>query len=250
VWWPEVVVGIECRAWARPQTVEWVEAMYGKHAHLETDARVLVSSSGFTPAALKLAEFYGIKAITPSQATPAFVGKIVNNLTALWAKVAELKPDRMQLWVQWPEGDIQVVHASPEMGIYLPDGILVCDAKDLLGIVMSKFDMNNDAFRDATGEEKFFEFGQEHPMLGDQPLCLSPYDEGKPMTPVPITKLVVIGPINLQVAETPLAHGNYNGTDYSAGRAKFGDRVVDLVVTETGGEGPRFAVVQSNPKQA
>jgi hypothetical protein len=172
----KVVVGIECRAQGRPQTVEWVEAMYGKHAHLETDARalVLVSSTGFTRDALTLAKFLGVEAITPGQATPAFVGKVVNNLTSLWAQVADLQPDRMQLWVQWPEGDTQVVDASPEMGIYLPDGTLVCDAKTLRDVVMSKFDMNNDVFHGATGEETFFEFGQEHPMLGDAPLCLLP----------------------------------------------------------------------------
>jgi hypothetical protein len=247
----KVVVGIECRAQGRPQTVEWVEAMYGKHAHLETGARalVLVSSSGFTPDALKLAGFLGIEAITPGQATPAFVGRIVNNLTALWAKVAECKPDRMQLWVQWPEGDIQVVDASPGMGVYLPDGTLVCGATTLRDVVMSTFDMNNDAFRDATGEEKFFEFGQEHPMLGDAPLCLLPYDEGKPMAPVPIIKLAVFGPIKLQVAQVPLAHGSYKGIDYSAGRAKFPDSVIDVAVTETGGQGPRFAVVQGKPEK-
>ena len=243
----KVVVGIECRAWKRPQTIEWMEAMWGKHNHLSTDALVLVSSSGFTPAALKLAEYYGIKAITPGQATPEFVGEIVNNLNTLWAKVVDVKPERMQIWVQWPESDIEVVDASGEMGIYLPDGTLVCDANDIMRVMMSQFNMNNDAFRDATGAEKFFEFGHEHPMLGDQPLCLLPYVEGNPTQPVPITKIVIIGPMNLQVAEVPLAHGNLDGTDYSAGRAMFGDRVVDMVVTETGGAGPRWAMVQGPP---
>jgi hypothetical protein len=242
----KVLVGIECRAWARSQTVEWVEAMYGKHAHLETDALVLVSSSGFTGAALQLAEYLGIKAIEPGEATSEFVGEVVNNLGAVWAKVVDLTPKRMELWVQWPEGDVQVVHASEEMGIYLPDGTLVSDVKELVQVMMSRFNMNNEYFRDATGEEEdqWFEFGQEHPMFGDEPLCLLPYVEGNPTTPVPITKAVIFGPMNLQVAETPLTHGSYDGVDYSAGRAKFGDRVVDVVVTEAGGAGPTWAMVQ------
>jgi hypothetical protein len=55
----EVLLGIECRAWKRPQTIEWVEAMFGKRFHLPTSKLVLVSSSGFTANALKLAEFLG-----------------------------------------------------------------------------------------------------------------------------------------------------------------------------------------------
>jgi hypothetical protein len=243
----KVVVGIECRAWARAQTVEWVEAMYGKHAHLETDALVLVSSSGFTKAALGLAEYLKIEALKPGQVTPDFVGEVVNNLGMLWAKVVDLKPERMELWVQWPEGDVQVVHASGEMGIYLPDGTLVCDVKELLRVMMSQFNMNTEYFRDATGEEQdqWFEFGHEHPMLGDQPLCLLPYIEGSPTTPVQIIKAVIFGPMNLQVAETPLKHGSYKGVNYSAGRAQFGDRAVDLAAIEAGRSGLTWAIVQS-----
>ncbi len=74
-----IIVGIECSAWRKRQTVEWVEAMHGKHLHLPTDALVLVSSSGFTKAALLVAKSYNIRAITPTDVTPGFVGEIVNN---------------------------------------------------------------------------------------------------------------------------------------------------------------------------
>ena len=63
----KVLVGIECRASKRPQTVEWVEAMHGKHSHLPTSKLVLVSSSGFSRNALKLAEFLKVKAIAPGE---------------------------------------------------------------------------------------------------------------------------------------------------------------------------------------
>jgi len=130
--------------------------MYGKHGHLPVDATVLVSSSGFIEDALKLAEFYGIKAITPGEATPEFIGQIVNNLSSVWTKVARVTPNRMQLWVQWPEGDTQVVDATDEIGIYRPDGSLICTGNDLLHTAMQHYNPNDLAFRDATGEEKFF----------------------------------------------------------------------------------------------
>ena len=50
----EVLIGVECRmSGSRKQTVEWVEAMHGKHSHLPTNKVVLVSSTGFTKNALK-----------------------------------------------------------------------------------------------------------------------------------------------------------------------------------------------------
>jgi hypothetical protein len=38
----QVLIGIECRAWKRKQSVGWVEEMYGKHGHLPTSELVLV----------------------------------------------------------------------------------------------------------------------------------------------------------------------------------------------------------------
>jgi hypothetical protein len=51
-----IYIGIEVSASkSRKKTVEWVERMQGKHAHLSTSKLVLVSSSGFTKAGLALA---------------------------------------------------------------------------------------------------------------------------------------------------------------------------------------------------
>jgi hypothetical protein len=99
----------------------------------------LVSSSGFTADALALVEFYGIQAITPGQATPEFIGQVVNNLSSVWTKLAHVTPNRMQLWVQWPEGDVEVVDATDDMGIYHPDGTHICTGNDLLKTAMEHY---------------------------------------------------------------------------------------------------------------
>ena len=57
------------------QDVGFVDEMHGKHLYLPTAQLVLVSKSGFTPNALKKAEFLGINTVTPAQITPGFVGK-------------------------------------------------------------------------------------------------------------------------------------------------------------------------------
>jgi Restriction endonuclease len=79
----KAIVSIECRDRRRKQGVKWVEQMRGKRDRLPTYVLVLVSSSGFTRTALALAESYGIKAITPRDVTPEFVGQIVNNLDSI-----------------------------------------------------------------------------------------------------------------------------------------------------------------------
>jgi hypothetical protein len=130
----------------------------------------LVSSSGFTADALALAEFYGIQAITPGLATPEFIGQVVNNLSSVWTKLAHVTPNRMQLWVQWPEGDVEVVDATDNMGIYHPDGTHICTGNDLLKTAMQHYNPNDPAFRDATGEETFFEMGQTEPRFKGEPM--------------------------------------------------------------------------------
>src|SRR5260370_5160822 len=57
----EIIVSVECRDHARKQAVGWIEEMHAKHSNLPTDHLVLVSSSGFTPNALKVARFHNIE---------------------------------------------------------------------------------------------------------------------------------------------------------------------------------------------
>ena len=118
------------------------------------------------------------------------------------------------------------------MGIYRPDGSLICTGNDLLHTAMQHYNPNDLAFRDATGEEKLFEMGQLEPRFQGEPMCLLPYAEGKPTKPIPITKLVITGPMQLEVVEAALTHGNYDGINYSAGKAALADGVLHLVATE------------------
>jgi hypothetical protein len=82
----QVIISLECRSHKRKQTVQWVEEMHGKHLFLPTNSLVLVSSSGFTPEAIKRAAIHGIELITPSELTNTQAGRIVNRLRSLWFK--------------------------------------------------------------------------------------------------------------------------------------------------------------------
>ena len=123
-----VYIGFEVsESKSRPKTVEWVERMRGKHEHLSTSKLVLVSSSGFTKGALKLAEYYEIEAITPGEVWPGFVGEIVNNLTSFWLETLNFTAEEATIRRRLLAGNQPGVQATDgwlfgevEVSVYVP----------------------------------------------------------------------------------------------------------------------------------
>ena len=58
-----VVISIECTDTSRPADVGWIDRMKAKHERLPTNSLVLVSRSGFSEEALKVARLNGIEAL-------------------------------------------------------------------------------------------------------------------------------------------------------------------------------------------
>ena len=63
----QVTIGIEVRGQKKKQSVEWVEQTHSKHSRLPIHQTVLVSRSGFTREAERVAARYGIELVTPGQ---------------------------------------------------------------------------------------------------------------------------------------------------------------------------------------
>jgi hypothetical protein len=150
-----VYIGIEVSASkSRRKTVEWVERMHGKHAHLFTSKLVLVSSSGFTKDALKLAEYYDIKAITPGEVTPGFVGEIVNNLTSLWLETLNFTAEKVSFVVDPPIDEPGLpVEVRPD--IWATEMVCRADSTPLYSVgelvthwVRNKIDVGQEALQD------------------------------------------------------------------------------------------------------
>lgn len=81
-----VIIGIECQGRGRVANVEWVEQMAAKHATLLANKLILVSQSGFSPAARKKAEALGIKTMTLGQAVRVDWNGLVGQATVLLEK--------------------------------------------------------------------------------------------------------------------------------------------------------------------
>lgn len=78
-----ITIGVECVEYARKASIEWVQRMRGKHMDLSIDKSVLVSASGFSPNALRLAEAHGIQTMTLGEATSADWSELVGDLKQL-----------------------------------------------------------------------------------------------------------------------------------------------------------------------
>jgi hypothetical protein len=114
--------------------------MLGKHAELPTDRLVLVSNSGFSAPARKLAERKGAVPISPETlggGDPEFV--IANNLGSLWAKVHSMTPTDVSVIVEAP-GDARRTITDPfvDLGVGDANGTTVTDlGRCVLGAVSS-----------------------------------------------------------------------------------------------------------------
>jgi hypothetical protein len=209
--------------------------MHGKHSHLPTSKVVLVSSSGFSKNALKLAEFFGMKAITPTEVEPGFVGEIVNNIHTVCAKRFDFTAQKVVIVFDPPLGDadnIEVAGPFELLAVVRSGGAPVCAAKDLAQECLKKIDMRDPVFRDAAAGEAEFN-SEQTPTLDDgSPLYLVLDDTDPPKTPRRITRVSMTGRATTYVEEVPLKHGQYDGTPYSTGTTVMGDRTFHWVVTE------------------
>lgn len=235
-----VIVSIECRAHKRPQTVSWVEEMHSKHLRLPTNVLVLVSSSGFTRSAIEKARQFGITTAVPGEIEPGRFGtEVVGKLDAIWMKSFTLTVGKVRLWVEESaDRPAEIVVPFLDTSLFFEDGDFAMSAQDLAQGFMSSVDLENDAMRDALGDEKFFTIGRDpataiEPESGEAVDLYLEKEEPTGNYLRKITRIEITGPAEVTVAEIPLTHRELNGTGYSAGAAKLGDRAVLVVATET-----------------
>lgn len=100
----------------RPMDLTWVEGMVRKHQNLPTDRLYLVSWSGFSEDALRLAQMTsGVFPVTVSPAKGA---------AKLYANQVTLNVKRASPRVRRGDGGIGSVISVPDLGIYSQDGEL------------------------------------------------------------------------------------------------------------------------------
>jgi hypothetical protein len=243
----KVIVGIECRDWKRPQSVQWVEEMHAKHLALPVQLTVLVSSNGFAKSALRKAAHYSIKTVTPREITPGFVGTVVNNLEKVVTKRAAFRVRTVLVHVELADGELKWVEAFADSPVFAPDGTEI----ENVGFIVQGIVAGNPAqrahLRTATTKDKFMNIRTDGPSYKGQPVCIIPTRDGKDLPLAPIVGLHIEGPVELDLVEVPLTHGDYDGTPYSTGSTPFEDMRVSVVATEGDDGTVKWAGSVTNP---
>lgn len=226
-------LAVECRDWKRPQSVQWVEEMHAKNLALPVNKTVLVSSKGFTKAALKKAAHYGMDSIVPGEVTPGFIGSVVNNLHEVVTKRAHFKVKTVMLQIQLADGHAPWVPTFADSPVYTQDGT---EIEAVGGIVRGMLDGNpaqQTHLRSATEKDKFMNIRTNGPTSRDgDPLFVIPAIEGKELPPAPILGMYIEGPVKLDLVKISLTHGDYDGMPYSSGSTPFEGMRVSVVATE------------------
>lgn len=128
----KVIIGIECRDYKKRRAdVTWVEEMKSKHERLPTNALVLVSRSGFTAEAAKVAKSYGIEMLALEGVDEESVNKLFGQINSLWSKTVTLSPTKVVIRVAITD-DLppENVVVFPNTDIYTSDGKLISSVKD------------------------------------------------------------------------------------------------------------------------
>ena len=136
-----LVVSIECRDHVRKQAVGWVDEMHAKHSRLPTDHLVLVSSSGFTSQALRVAESYNISTIVPNELTEERAVEIGARISRVWlGNVQLVQVNEVRTTVSAIEEPITVPPELGDMPIFIKTGAVVGRMKDIVhSIVTSNY---------------------------------------------------------------------------------------------------------------
>jgi len=230
----KVLVGIECRDWGRPQTVSWVEEMHTKHEALPVNVTVLVSSSGFTKGASTKAAHYGIRTITPGDVTPGFVGSVVNNLDKVVTKRAHFRVHSVFLHVNLTDGHLPWIEAFVDSPLYTHNGAAIATVGVIVKEIVSGNPNQRAHLQTATDKDKFMTIRTDGPTdTNGQPLFIIPATKsGEGLPPAAVIGMRIGGPVVLDLVDIPLTHGDYDGTPYSSGSARFEDMRVSVVATE------------------
>lgn len=216
----KIIISIECRDHSRPADVGWVEQMKTKHDRLPTNYLVLVSKSGFSKEAKKVATTYGIETIKLEDEIEESAAKIIGKLNTVWCKSFNITPLKCVVEVEAGESlPAENISAFPDNLVYLSSGNQICTIKDIVDYWLHSQQLKEKLHKDGEEAHKSFEFQVEVPPVNDgQRLCLQKID---PYFLRPIKSIKVSGAIELCVSKISLNQGKLGGINVAWGAGKL-----------------------------
>ena len=231
-----IIVSLECRDWAKPQTVEWVDAMDRKHESLPTNQLVLMSSSGFTKGARDQARASGIELVNPFEMTNDVAKAIADRVAGLRMKGIALTIVEMVAHIDPIDGQ----HPGPvytnrdrDRILFSSEHVPLTTVRRFTDTVVQRTDLNP-LFLQATPDDRTLMLYDESPSytLPNSDELLRFYLETTESSRLrAVSRIEVALDARITDSDIPMTHGQMRGTDFSYGRVDALDKNVLVVVT-------------------
>ena len=227
----DIIVSIECVDHKRKADVTWVEQMKSKHERLPTNALVLVSRTGFSSEAKRVAKVYGFDTLALEDVNEYSIEKLFGNIKTLWNKIVSLSPKKVTVRVS-QTGNLppENVAALPDNSVYVSDGTIISSLKDILTQWLKSDKVLTELVRQGDETHKSFltEWGKPTDGKGNY-LCLQ---KEEPKTLRTIEWIRVGGECSFKVSKFSLKHGMLGGTRISWGTSEIEGKKALLVASE------------------
>ena len=242
-----VTVCIECRDHKRKADVKWVEEMKTKHERLPTNALVLVSRSGFTREAQRVAAIYNIETLRFDEVTADSVGRLFGELSSIWSKVVFITPTKVVITVSATDQlPAESIIASPDTALYNSDGIECGAVLSLVQFFLNSKELLNNVLSRGLYEHKCLVTGWPNP-LDDQgkPLCLLKLE---PSILRKIELIEITAECKFDINEFPLKRGRLGKTDVAWGSGTILGNAALLVASQDESGIRRFSLNPKDPE--
>lgn len=240
----EILVSVEASATRRRADVKWVEQLICKHRELPTNKLVLVSESGYSRQARRLAEANSVALVELGDLDGADLESVVvGKLSSLWPKAVRLEPDRVVLHLRRPDAaELTVISAPFDMEVVGESGDHLTDLRAYVHAQLGRRDwlFSQIGLADITENmERWFTAGAELPtwdVVGSHVGMYGRFihDDGTAELHR-IEKIEIIGRASIEVQEMTLQHGRLGDVAVSYGEATIFGTPTAMVATVSGG---------------
>jgi len=226
-----VTICLECRDRKRKADVTWVEEMKSKHERLSTNALVLISSSGFTAEAKKVAKIYGFELLTLEEVNQESIDKLFGNLAALWSKVFSLSPTKVVVGIA-QTGDLppENIATFPDNCVYTGKGETIGSLKEIIDPVLKSQSVAEELGK--MGEEIHKGFFLEWKTPPADHECSLHMQKLEPHVLRKIDFIRIYGKCSFKITQFLLNHSMLGNIRISWGQGEFCGKPSILVATE------------------
>lgn len=219
----------ECRNRGRKSDVEFVDSMIGKHGRLPTNVLVLVSSSGFSTEARRVADGSGVHLRTYSQIESGNASQLFPVGNFVWNKQVTWKPTKVVMKVLQPNGiSVERIRVDKDHEIF--DELDRNIGGPQLFVTTFLNGIGPHLLRDALPEHQFFQCTWENPMCGFGAPCLRKIDTGRLCR---ILSIEISGSCIIGSTQVEMKHGRLEATQVAWAKTDIDGKQGMIVATRS-----------------